>query len=169
MKVARMNRMPSHFASLIDPGVVAGLTGTAVMMAMRSFDQRYAPRTIARTKEDPGAFGVHAAERAIGMAGAVPASIEKAAALATHASYGTLFGVLYGLWRGRGKARSALNDGIVLGTVVYAAGYLGWMPALGLSKPVWKQEFPELAGELLRHVAYGVATTAAYGMIEAME
>src|SRR5665213_879120 len=109
-----MTRMQSHFASLIGPGVVAGLAGTAVMMAMRSFDERYAPRTIAKTKKDPGAFVVHAAERAIGMVGAVPTSIEKSAALATHAGYGTMFGVLYGLWRGPGNDRSALNDGIVL-------------------------------------------------------
>jgi uncharacterized membrane protein YagU involved in acid resistance len=120
-------------------------------------------------KADPAQFLIHAAERATGIAGAVPKSDEKSAALATHAGYGTLFGVLYGLSRGRSKGRSALGDGVVLGTVAYAAGHLGWLAALGLSKPVWKQDFPEIAGELLRHVAYGVATTAAYGIIEAMQ
>jgi len=164
-----MKRTQFHLASLIGAGAAAGLTGTGVMMAMRLFDERYAPMTIAKMKEDPARLLVHAAERATGIAGAVPKSVEKSAALATHAGYGTLFGVLYGLSRGRRKSRSALVDGVVLGAVAYAAGHLGWLPALGLSKPVWKHEFPEIAGELLRHVAYGVATTAAYGMIEAMQ
>ena len=149
-------------------GIVAGLTGTAVMMAMRLFDERYAPMTIAKTKEDPGAFVIHAAERATGFAGTIPRSVENSVTLAIHAGHGTLFGVLYGLWRGQRKNRSALTDGVVLGTVAYAAGQLGLLPAFGLSKSVWKQEFPEIAGELLRHVAYGVATTAAYGFIETM-
>ena len=164
-----MKRMQFHLPSVIGTGAAAGLAGTAVMMAMRWFDGKYAPKTISKMKEDPAQFLVHAAERATGIAGAVPKSVEGSAALATHAGYGTLFGVLYGLSRGRRKSRSALGDGVILGTVAYAVGHLGWLPALGLSKPVWKQDFPEIAGELLRHVAYGVATTAAYGMIEAIQ
>ena len=147
-------------------GAIAGLAGTAVMIAMRSFDEQYAPGTILPTAEDPGAFLVHRAERIAGLAGKVPSRIEQPAAIATHAGYGTLYGVLYGLWRGRGRRRSALADGVMLGTAVYAASDLGILPATGLSKPPWQQKLPQIAGELLRHIAYGVAVASAYGVID---
>jgi uncharacterized membrane protein YagU involved in acid resistance len=132
------------------------------MMALRAFDEHYAPRTIAKTRKDPAEFMINVAEHVTGTAGAIPKGVEKTAALATSAGYGMVFGVLYGVLRGRGRHRSALLDGALLGTAVYAAGHCGWLPLLGLGRPTWKQGFPEVAGELIRHVAYGVATAAAY-------
>lgn len=144
-------------------GAAAGLAGTCVMIAMRTFDEHYAPKTIAKVKQDPGQFMVKQAER---LTGSLPQAIEQSAAMATHTGYGTFFGVLYGMWRGRGRQRTALRDGIVLGTAVYLAGQLGWLPAIGLAKPVWKDSFPEIGGELLRHIAFGIATAATFGLIE---
>ena len=135
------------------------------MMALRAFDQKYAPKTIPKIKEDPGEYIVHAAEVATGQARRTE-TVESALAIAMHLGYGTTLGICYGLIRGRGVDRSALVDGCVLGTAAYAVGYLGWLPALGLSKPIRKQEFPEIAGEAFRHIAYGVTTTAAYGAID---
>ena len=77
------------------------------------------------------------------------------------------FGLMYGLMRGRDKEGSSLGDGIVIGSAVYAIGYVGWLPLVGLGKPIWKQTLPEFGGELLRHVAYGVATAASYKLIDA--
>jgi uncharacterized membrane protein YagU involved in acid resistance len=111
---------------------------------------------------------VHAAEHAIGAGSSIPKPVEQAAAMATHIGYGTSFGIFYGLLRGSRKHRSTLADGIVLGSTVYAAGHLGWLPSVGLTQPVWKQELPQIGGELLRHVAYGIATAAIYGMIDAV-
>jgi len=148
-------------------GFAAGLAGTAAMLAMRMFDQKYAPRTVPKAKANPSEFIIHAMEESVGAAATVPRPVELAAAMTTHFAYGAAFGTLYGLIRRRGGRRSALADGVALGSVVYAAGYLGWLPLMGLTKPVWKQAFPEIAGELLRHVAYGVATTATYGVIDA--
>jgi uncharacterized membrane protein YagU involved in acid resistance len=137
------------------------------MMAMRMFDQKYAPRTVAKAEADPGEFMIHAGKDAVGIVATIPKTVEHAAAETTYFAYGAAFGALYGLVRGRSKHRSALADGVVLGSVVYAAGYLGWLPIVGLTKPAWKQAFPEIAGEVLRHVAYGIATAATYGMIDA--
>ncbi|HEX4056509.1 MAG TPA: DUF1440 domain-containing protein [Tepidisphaeraceae bacterium] len=148
-------------------GLAAGLAGTAAMMVMRMFDQKYAPRTVPKTETDPGESVMHAAKDAIGALATIPKPVEHAVAMTAPFAYGAAFGALYGLVRRHSKHRSALADGIVLGSVVYAAGYLGWLPTVGLTKPVWKQELPEIAGEVLRHVAYGVATAATYGMIDA--
>jgi hypothetical protein len=162
-----MTRLKSNLVSVVGTGLVAGLSGAGVMMAMRSFDQRYAPETIPPMRGDPGAFMVKAAKRAVRASGGIPKPVERSAAIAMHAGYGALFGVLYGLWRGRGTPRSALIDGSALGGIAYATAYLGLLPALGLTDPAWKQRFPEIAGESLRRVAFGVATTAVYGAVDA--
>jgi uncharacterized membrane protein YagU involved in acid resistance len=158
----------AHIGKTIGSGVAAGLAGTCAMMAMRSFDERYAPETIARMKQDPGAYMVRAVERAAPASPTLPEPVVKTTAMAASAGYGTLFGVLYALARGRRRRGSALGEGMLLGLIVYAAGYLGWLPALGLTKPPWRQKFPEVAGEVLRHTVYGVATAAAFSVIRSL-
>ena len=146
-------------------GVAAGLAGTAVMFAVRSFDQRYAADTVAKTTDDPGHFMVTRGERALSIH--LPDQAERGAIMASHLAYGTTFGLLYALLHlGRpGRVEHPLLTGGLLGVAVYAAGYLGWLPAVGLVRPAWRQSFPQVAGELARHAAYGVATAAAYGAI----
>jgi hypothetical protein len=144
-------------------GLAAGLAATGVMMALRMFDQKYAPKTVPHAKEDPGEFVVRNVES---LTGALPETAEKTGALALHLTYGTGFGLLYSLWRKISPRSSPLLDGAVLGTAVYAAGYLGWLPALGLTRPLWRQRFPSIAGELARHVVYGVAAVTAYDAME---
>jgi hypothetical protein len=151
--------------SRIRAGVVAGLAGTGAMMALRSFDMRYAPKTVPSMREDPGELAVRSVERAAGACCSLPAPLAKAAAIMVHTGYGTFFAILYALVRGRKPqptSSSPLEGGILLGLAVYCTGYLGWLPALRFTKPVWKQEFPEIAGEAFRHVAYGIVTVWTY-------
>ena len=54
------------------------------------------------------------------------------------------------------------NCSAVLGVACWAAGYMGWLPALGLIPPVWQQEAPQAVAPVAEHVAYGMATVAAY-------
>jgi hypothetical protein len=152
----------SELNRLLGIGAIAGLAGSAVMMALRAYDQKHVPKSVPRAREDPGEFMVRAAERATGK---LPKPLEKSAAMALHTGYGTMFGVAYSLLRRRSRERSSLADGMALGSAVYAASYFGWLPALGLTRPVWKQRPLEIAGELWRHVAYGIATTTVYGLI----
>jgi hypothetical protein len=49
-----MKTMNSQGRNLLGAGVVAGLAGTGVMMAMRSFDERFAPQTIPKAAIDKG-------------------------------------------------------------------------------------------------------------------
>ena len=55
-----------------------------------------------------------------------------------------------------------LLDGAALGVGCWAAGYLGWLPASGLSDPVWRQPTAAAIAPAVRHAAYGIATVAAY-------
>ena len=152
--------------SSIAIGAAAGLLGTGVMVALRSFDQHYAPRTIAKTSIDPGLFAVRTLERGAGIQPSPRSAVEQIGATAVHLGYGTTFGLLYGLWRGRDSQRSSLGDGIVLGMIVYALGHLGLLPLLGLSNPIWRQKVPEIGGELFRHCVFGVAVAATFGIAD---
>jgi hypothetical protein len=160
-----MHRTHSELPPTIVAGLAAGLAGTGVMMFVRSFDLRYAPKTVAQPAVDPALAIVKAAERSTGISRVVPNPLERATAKALPIGYGTFFGLLYGLLRGRHHSRSALADGMLLGTTVYALGYL-WLPASGLGEPIWKQTHPQVAGELLRHTVYGVTTVAAYALMD---
>jgi uncharacterized membrane protein YagU involved in acid resistance len=157
----------SKSTSAIVAGAAAGFAGTIAMMALRSFDLRYASKTIPKTREDPGKFMVQQAERAAHLARSVPKSAEKAAVISTHIGYGIVPGILYAMLRGNRRNASSLVEGAAIGTAVYLLGYFGWLPLLGLTRPLWKQPFPEIAGEGMRHVAYGVTTAAVYGAINA--
>ncbi len=107
---------------------------------------------------------VEQAERATHLNGVIPKSIEKAGAISMHVGYGVLPGILFALFRGD-RRHSSLMEGAAIGTVVYLAGYLGWLPLAGLTRPTWKQSLPEIVGETMRHMAYGVTTAATYEAI----
>jgi uncharacterized membrane protein YagU involved in acid resistance len=162
-----MNHARHENGALLGMGILAGLAGTAVLMALRHFDEQYAPTTIPPTNQDPGQYMVQHAEDAMGVS--LPERAKQSAVLLTHAGYGSTFAAAYALWRGRHHSqRSALVDGSFLGAAVYAAGHLGWLPALGLETPAWRQTYPQVAAELFRHIAYGVATAATFGAIDAL-
>lgn len=121
-------------------GVFAGLAGTAAMLAMRNFDQRYAPKTVP------------------------PVRNSKSEAL-LRAGCSALAGVLYAKLRGPAPT-SALRDGGIIGLALYFADDLFALPLLHLARPLWRQAFPQLAGEALRHIACGVTTAAVYGALD---
>lgn len=155
----------SRSTSALLAGAVAGFAGTAAMMAIRTFDMKYAPKTIPKTRENPGKFMVEEAEQAAHFERCLPKRVEKAGAMSLQMGYGVVPGILYAMIRGRGRPASSLLDGMVIGTAVYLLGYVGWLPLVGLTRPLWKQPLPEIAGETMRHVAYGVTTAAVYGAI----
>jgi hypothetical protein len=146
-------------------GAVAGLVGTGVMVAMRLFDQKYAPTTMPEAREDPGQFIVRRTESATGLPGYLPKPAEVGGGVLLSTSYGILAGALYAKVRGHRRSTSALLDGGFIGMALYLLGYAGWLPLLRLTRPIWKQHFPEIAGEALRHVAFGITTAAVYGAI----
>jgi hypothetical protein len=62
----------------------------------------------------------------------------------------------------RPDAGDLVVDGVALGVGTWAAGYLGWMPALGLMPPITRQDAAEVAGPIVQHVLYGIVTVAIY-------
>lgn len=81
----------------------------------------------------------------------------------THWGYGIAWGGLYGVLAGS-ASRPRVRGGLLLGPAVFASSYTT-LPAAGLYKPIWQYDLPTLAQDLLRHVAYGLATSSAFRVL----
>jgi hypothetical protein len=153
-------------------GALAGLVGTVAIQGAMQGGQKLAPGATPPVRKDPGEFAVETAERATGVE-ALPEPVERAAATATHFGYGAAMGAVYGLARaallgakGAPRERDEVSDlligGSALGLAVWAVGYLGWLPALGLMPPVTRQRPAQVVAPVATHVLYGIVTAAAY-------
>jgi hypothetical protein len=146
-------------------GAAAGFAGTMALQLLRSASARWRPESLPHLREDPGRFMVRAAEQALPspLRHTIPAAAETAAAQSLALGYGLAFGAAYVLLRPEGGPR--LADGVALGLAAWAAGYLGWLPALDLMEPVWQQEAEEALAPAVRHALYGLTTVAAYDLL----
>lgn len=143
-------------------GAASGLAGTMALQAVRAADQKLMPEAQGQMKMDPGEYMVTRAKQVLPARVRVwmPEALETGAAMALAVGYGVAFGALYAAARPRTQA--ILRDGAAMGLTTWAAGYLGWLPRTGLTPPVWKQRPKQVVLPMLEHVAYGVATVAAY-------
>jgi hypothetical protein len=147
-------------------GAAGGLAGTVVIQALMGASGKVRPSSLPPLRQDPGEFMVEQAEGALSTATreSIPDWAETAAARGLGLGYGLTFGALYGALRPRGG--SWLWNGVALGVATWAAGYLGWLPALGLMPPVWKQEPEQAIAPVVEHALYGMVTVAAYDAIQ---
>lgn len=147
-------------------GAAAGLVGTLALQVMRTASETALPTTMPPIRQDPGEFMVEKVEDALpgSVTARIPALAETAAAKGLAAGYGITAGAVYGLLRPHGG--DLLVDGVALGVGTWAAGYLGWLPALGLLPPFREQSTPEALGPVLRHALFGIAVVAAYHVLE---
>ncbi len=143
-------------------GAAGGLAGTLALQALLGASMKWLPSAAPPLRQHPGEFMVEKAEEALPqrLRDGIPKGVETAVAQGLGIGYGLAFGALYASLRPRGG--SPWLDGVVLGTVAWAAGYLGWLPVLGLMPPIWKQEAPRVAAPVAEHAVYGMITVAAY-------
>jgi hypothetical protein len=135
-------------------GLVAGAVGTAAMTSAQVWVYGL---TGGEGSEAPRVVG----EKILGHFG-VKVRKEQRPALntATHALYGTSWGLLFGVVWGRGRPPGP-DKGAVFGLNVWLASLVE-LPALGIATPPWKQSPVALAQDLGFHLVYGAATAAAY-------
>jgi uncharacterized membrane protein YagU involved in acid resistance len=146
-------------------GAAAGVAGTLVLQGVVAGMAKYAPQLEPPESEEPAQFMLWQAEKHLPpkMWMKIPAKAETAAGIGLSFAYGATFGALYAA--ARGHARSSILEGAVLGTAVWAIGYLGWLPLADLIPPIWKQEPQQMVGPIVEHLVYGVLTVAAYEFI----
>jgi hypothetical protein len=158
--------MNSEMTALrVGVGAAAGLAGTFVIQGLLAASQKWAPQSLPPIKQDPGEFMIEKAEKYLPekVREKIPEELEKAAAKSLALGYGTTFGALYAA--SRPETRNLLLEGSALGLVAWGAGYLGWLPATGLMPPVTKQEPGQIAGPILSHILFGIATVGLYRLL----
>lgn len=79
-----------------------------------------------------------------------------AAAVAAHLLYGGAAGAVYGTIAAKLSAPPPAS-GVAYGLVLWAAGYLGWLPAAGVLPPPWRQRPGGALTPLVAHAVYGLA------------
>ena len=143
-------------------GAAAGVAATFLLQGIRTSEQKLLPETMPPIREDPGEFMVEQAEELLPeeTREQVPTAVETVAAKSLALGYGMTAGAIYGALRQR--PGNLLVDGTALGLGVWAVGYLGWLPALRLMPPVQQQETEQVAGPIVQHIIFGIATVAAY-------
>ncbi|HEU5315575.1 MAG TPA: hypothetical protein VFX49_05655 [Chloroflexota bacterium] len=87
------------------------------------------------------------------------------AGMATHLTYGSLWGALFGLIQGSVRA-SVLPAGTVYGLLVWAAGPAALVPAMKLMPPPWKEPPQRALLLVAAHVAYGLALAGAFETLQ---
>lgn len=142
-------------------GAAAGAVGTAVMTVLQLGGRSsLVPQSVQR--KFPPKLGVEWAEAQAGP-GAQLGNGEKAAAIAgVHLAYGMGSGAAYGLLRERLDGVPAPLAGAVFGVGLWAAGFEGWMPAVGMKAPEHRLPPRKWVLPVVTHVVYGLTTAWAY-------
>lgn len=133
-------------------GAVATYFMTQSMKLSKKLPERFRPPLPAR---DPGDFMVSQGEKLVGP---LSQKMHSGAAHGLQWAYGVswplglaaLSGVL-----GLRSAKKTVAAGVLLGAIVWAIGYVGWMPATGLTPQVHRVALGKNASGLASHVAYG--------------
>jgi hypothetical protein len=153
------NKQSNSFISRLTHGAISGMAGSGVIMGLITATQRWYPAANPPMREDPGKHMVKRAKGFLPNKGAsIPEEIEEIAAQLLGGGYGMTAGAFYGMLCS--KRGGVLKDGTLLGLGVWAASYLGWIPALEIAPPLQEHRAEEIAGPIVQHLAYGIATAA---------
>jgi hypothetical protein len=148
--------MRNHHLFHAAEGALGGLIGTAFLMQGLGLASKLPePMRPPSLTADPGELMTRKAESILGRS--LPKPAHDVVAHGLHWGYGTTWGTLLGLGTPYMKSwKHALLAGAGMGAASWAAGYVGWLPATGLTAPVHKQGKGHVATALLSHVLYGV-------------
>jgi hypothetical protein len=135
-------------------GSLAGLAATAPMTAvMKALHPELPPQH--REPLPPRQIAMNAAE-AVGVKDELSEPERRQLTMAGHYAYGAGVGAVYGLLAPNLPLPPALSGvGFALG--VWAASYLGWLPAAGLYRSATEEPAERNALMLAAHVVYGGA------------
>jgi hypothetical protein len=152
----------NQLAKSIAAGAAAGLASTVAIQGLMAASKQVAPETLPPIRQDPGEFMVEQAEKLLApeTREKVPELAEKVAATTLAFGYGMTAGILYSMLRP--NVKNILVEGTALGLATWAAGYLGWLPALDLMPSLNEQTAKQIVGPVISHAIFGIATVAAY-------
>jgi hypothetical protein len=148
-----MVRRPTPLATRLLLGGIAGFVATLPMTAT--------VRAIHRRLPERERYPATPRELIDSTAGAVDAELSEGGArdltLAAHYAYGAAVGALIAAAAPRPPG---LPVGAAAGAAVWAASYLGWIPAAGLLKPATEHPARRNAMMIAAHLVWGTALAA---------
>ena len=133
-------------------GAVAGTMGAACMTVLRMA----AHRAGLIEKQVPQVVEEWMVQRSGHAPPGGPAGHQVASQL-VHLGYGAAWAAAFALGA-RGRTRAPLLRGALFGAAQWAFGFFVLMPALGVTRPAWRQRPRENAINLASHLLYGAAT-----------
>ena len=144
---------PQHLLSSLVVGAVSGAAATVPMTAVMEVMQRWQPPH-ERYRLPPIAITSWAAAK-VGLEEHVHHSEWSAVSLAAHFGYGASMGALYAATRQTIRPPFLLG-GAIYGLALWAGGYLGWVPALGLYRRSTQQPRARRVLNVWSHVVFGM-------------
>jgi uncharacterized membrane protein YagU involved in acid resistance len=138
-------------------GAAAGVGATTIMTAVMELGLKSLPPSL-RYASPPREITEVVGQRA-GLWRRLTEPQKQAATAASHFSYGSLMGAIYGVVA-RGRHRN-YRTGAAFGLGVWAGSYLGLLPALGILAPATRHPAARNAVMIAAHLAWGVALAAA--------
>jgi hypothetical protein len=155
--------------NLIDvaAGVAGGLLGTFFITQMTKLGGRLPKRFQTRMHGDPREFILDKAEDLLGRR--LSDNRREQMKPALQWTYGLAGPLVLGAAArriGRGSLGRTLAAGAIMGGIVWAVGYLGWMPLGGVAEPIHRQPVGATAQNLLGHAAYGVVSALPVALTE---
>lgn len=146
-------------------GVLAGLAGTTLMtVMMRVVGPRVMPEGMLPDKFFPEQI-VERLEARVGRPEALSGGQETAAALALHFGYGSTMGGVYSILSERLQGVPQPLRGMMYGVMLWAIGFEGWGPALGLLDRTTAKPPKKWLAPIMAHTIYGLVTTNAFAML----
>lgn len=148
-------------------GLVGGLLGTLVVGKLVKWSGKLPQRFQPRYHADPADRIVAGVERAIGRR--LPERARRSAKPILSLAYGATGPLALGLVAerfGRGRVGRVVAAGAIMGALVWAAGYVGWLPASGLAEPIHRQPVGASAQTLLSHALYGAVASLPIALVE---
>ncbi|HZD01853.1 MAG TPA: hypothetical protein VFA46_17170 [Actinomycetes bacterium] len=144
-----------HISACAGKGLLAGLAGTVAMTASSTVEAKLSGRGASTTP-------AQAAERVLGVQPEDQKS-ERRLNNVVHWAYGTGWGAVRGLLGAAGVSgprAAAAHFATVWGTAQVV------QPAIGVSPPAWRWSGRQVAVDVLHHLVYATAASAAYAALE---
>jgi uncharacterized membrane protein YagU involved in acid resistance len=144
-------------------GAAAGLVGTALMTGAMFLVKKAgtAPGKLA-----PKEIALNLAKK-IGVYDRLPKPAFEVSWTTLHFGYGMASGAAYALAQEKAPDLNRPGPtGLLFGVLLWAVGYCGWLPALGLYPPPTRLSKDEVGAELITtHLIYGTATAVAHRVL----
>jgi uncharacterized membrane protein YagU involved in acid resistance len=140
-------------------GALAGLAATAPMTLAMKLMHEQLPRE-ERYPLPPRQVTEGIAEKA-GVNEQLGEEEREAATWVSHFAYGAACGALYGALSGEGLDEHPVVAGAGFGAAVWAASYLGWLPAAGILSPATEHPARRNALMIAAHLVWGATAAAA--------